>query len=239
MMFEQPSIRGREMSERELARCIDHTQLKAEATRDEVLRLCEEARTYGFHGVCVNGRWLSLVADELQGTPVKIVGAVSLPFGADTTRMKVAQAREAIREGADEIDMVADGAAILQNEAGYLLQQLQVVLRECRSMRPPVLLTVVIESAALTQEQKLFACQIAQQIGVDSIGTGTDFHPAGAATVEDIRLIKEAAPRCKIKAAGGIQTAEQALAAIEAGAARIGTSSGVRIIEELRASAGK
>ena len=218
----------------DLAKYIDHTLLKAEATRTDVLRVCDEAVAYGFHAVCVNDRWLSLVADRLQETPVQVAGVVSLPLGADTTKIKAAQAQDAIYAGADEIDMVADLAAIIEGDARYLLDQLMTVMRVCRVMRPAVLLKVIIESAALTHEQKVFACQIAQQAGVDYVKTSTGYHPAGGATVEDVRLMKESAPRCKVKAAGGIKTAQQAIAMLSAGADRIGTSAGVAIIEEVR-----
>jgi deoxyribose-phosphate aldolase len=217
-----------------MAKCIDHTLLRAEATRADILRICDEAVAYGFHAVCVNDRWLSLVADRLQETPVQVAGVVSLPLGADTTKVKAAQAQDAIYAGADEIDMVADLAAIIEGDARYLLEQLMAVLRVCRIMRPPVLLKVIIESAALTTEQKLFACRIAQEAGVDYVKTSTGYHPAGGATVEDVRLMKETAPKCKVKAAGGIKTAQQALAMLSAGADRIGTSAGVAIIEEMR-----
>jgi len=219
-----------------IAEHIDHTLLKPEATREEVLRLCDEADLYGFHAVCVNGRWLSLAAERLQDTTVQVAGVVSLPLGADTTKVKVAQADDAIFAGADEIDMVADLAAIIEEDAPYLLHQLRSVLKVCRTMKPPVLLKVIIESAALTRAQKVFACQIAEQAGVDFIKTSTGFHPAGGATTEDIALIKEAAPRCRIKAAGGIRTAQQALAFLAAGAERIGTSAGVQIMNELSES---
>lgn len=222
------------MTRNDIARYIDHTLLKAEATRAEILRLCEEAVSYGFHAVCVNGRWLPLVAERLHGTAVNVGGVVSMPLGADTTKTKVAQAREAIQAGADEIDMVADLAAIIEADAGYLLHEFQSAVGVCRSMRPPVLLKVIIESAALTHDQKVFACEIAQQARVDFIKTSTGLHPAGGATVEDVRLMKEAAPHCKVKAAGGIRTAQQVLAFLEAGAERIGTSAGVQIMEELR-----
>lgn len=159
---------------------------------------------------------------------------MSLPFGADTTKIKVAQAKEAIFDGADEIDMVADLAAIIEGDEKYLLNQLREVLKVCRSMKPPVILKVIIESAALTRQQKIFACRIAQQAGVDFIKTSTGFHPAGGATIEDVKLMKESAPNCKIKAAGGIRTATQVLEMLEAGADRIGTSSGVQIINELK-----
>jgi deoxyribose-phosphate aldolase len=175
------------------------------------------------------------VAEQLHGSKVAVGGVVSLPLGADTTKIKVAQAKEAIFAGADEIDMVADLAAIIEGDAAYLLNQLRAVLKVCRSMRPPVVLKVIMESAALTREQKIFACQIAAQAGVDFIKTSTGLHPAGGATIEDVKLMKEAAPNCKIKAAGGIKTVKQVLKMIEAGAERIGTSSGVQIINQFRA----
>jgi deoxyribose-phosphate aldolase len=219
-----------------IAQYIDHTLLKAEATHEEILRVCDEAVASGFHAVCVNGRWVSLVAERLYGTKVKTAGVVSLPLGADTTKVKVTGARDAIDAGADEIDMVADLAAIVEGDAKYLLHQLRSVLRQCRSMRPAVLLKVIIESAALTREQKIFACQTVEQAGADFIKTSTGMHAAGGATVEDVRLIKETAPSCKVKAAGGIKTARQAMAMLEAGAERIGTSAGVQIMQELAAT---
>lgn len=221
------------MTGNDVARRIDHTLLRAEATQAEILRLCDEAVTYGFHAVCVNDRWLSVAADRLQGTAVAVGGVVSFPLGADTTKAKVAQAQDAVYAGADEIDMVADLATIIEGDAKYLLHQLMSVLKACRTMRPPVVLKVIIESAALTTEQKVFACQVAQQAGVDFIQTGTGLHPAGGATVEDVALMKQAAPGCRIKAAGGIKTAQQAIAMLNAGADRIGTSDAIQIMREL------
>lgn len=225
----------RQITDSELAGYIDHTVLEATATRDRIEQVCREAKEYGFHTVCVNGRWLPLAADLLADSKVAIGGVVSLPLGANSTEVKVAEAKDAVFAGADEIDMVADLAAIIEGDSTYLLNQLQAVLKVCRSMRPAVLLKVIIESAALTNDQKVFACQIAQQAGADFVKTSTGLHPAGGATVEDIRLMKESAPGCKVKAAGGIRTAKQAIEMLAAGAQRIGTSSGVKIIEELRA----
>jgi deoxyribose-phosphate aldolase len=221
--------------ERQLACVIDHTFLDATATKEKIEQMCHEAKAYGFHTVCVNGRWLSLVADLLAGSKVAVGGVVSLPLGADSTKIKAAQARDAIFAGADEIDMVADLAAIIEGDSNYLADQLASVLKVCQSMRPAVVLKVIIESAALSDEQKIFACRIAQGVGVDFIKTSTGLHPAGGATVEDIKLMKETAPGCKIKAAGGIQTAKQALDMLTAGAQRIGTSSGVQIMTEFKA----
>jgi len=218
-----------------LAGVIDHTLLKPEATSEQIRRLCEEAKQYGFHAVSINPRWVALAADLLHGTGVAVGGVVSLPSGADFTKIKVLQAREAILTGADEIDMVADLAAIIEGDEKYLARQLEAVRKVCHSMRPKVPLKVIIESAALTTEQKIFACRIADQVGVDFVKTSTGMHRAGGATVEDIKLMKEYAPHCKIKAAGGIQTAKQALDMLDAGADRIGTSSSVQIIEQFKA----
>jgi len=224
-----------QISDKELAGYIDHTLLEATATREQIEQMCREAIEHGFHTVCVNGRWLPLVAELLSGSKVAAGGVVSLPLGANSTKAKVAQARDAIFAGADEIDMVADLAAIIEGDSRYLLGQLKAVLKVCRSMRPVVLLKVIIESAALSNDQKVFACRIAQQAGVDFVKTSTGLHPAGGATVEDIKLMRESAPGCKVKAAGGIRTAEQAVEMLAAGAQRIGTSSGVRIMEEFKA----
>ena len=223
------------VSQEELAGCIDHTLLSATATSEQIRRLCEEAKEYGFYAVSINPRWVALATEKLHGSKVKVGGVVSLPVGADSTKIKAAAAKDAILAGADEIDMVADLASIIEGDSQYLFGQLKAVLKVCRSMRPTVVLKVIIESAALSREQKIFACRIAQEAGVDFIKTSTGLHPAGGATIEDIKLMKEAAPSCKIKAAGGIKTAKQALEMLDAGAERIGTSSGVQIINELRA----
>ncbi|UCE99495.1 MAG: deoxyribose-phosphate aldolase [Planctomycetota bacterium] len=221
--------------ENRLAGCIDHTLLAATATNQQIKQLCQEAKSYEFCAVSINPRWVALAAEQLHGCKVAVGSVVSLPLGADSTKIKVAQAEDAIFAGADEIDMVADLAAIIEGDSKYLSHQLRTLLALCHTMRPKVLLKVIIESAALTRQQKLFACQIASRCGVDFVKTSTGMNPAGGATIEDIKLMKEAAPNCKIKAAGGIRTAKQALDMLNAGAERIGTSSGVMIIKELRA----
>ncbi len=225
-----------QMSAGELAGRIDHTLLSATATAEQIKRLCREAGSYGLHAVCVNGRWVALAAECLLRSTVAVAGVVSLPLGADSTKVKVEQTKDAIFAGTDEIDMVADLASIIEGDTGYLADQLARVLRVCRSMRPAVVLKVIIESAALSSEQKTFACRLAQQAGVDFIKTSTGLHPAGGATVEDVRLMKEAAPDCRIKAAGGIRTLKQALAMLDAGAERIGSSCGVEIMNEFGSS---
>jgi deoxyribose-phosphate aldolase len=221
-----------------LAAAIDHTLLKPEATWKQIQEHCDQAQALQLGAVCILPRWVPMAADLLQSSPVRVATVVGFPLGADTTAMKAAQTKEAIHAGADEIDMVADLASIIEGGTQYLLNQCRAVLRICRSMRPPVLLKVIIESAALTQEQKIVACHTLQQAQVDFIKTSTGLHPAGGAILEDIQLIKAEAPACKIKAAGGIRTVDQVLAMMEAGAARIGTSAGVTIIREYQTRMG-
>ncbi len=218
----------------QVAGCIDHTLLAPTATTEQIRQLCDEAKSYGFCAVSLNPRWVAFAAEYLHGSKVKVGGVVSLPSGADTTKIKVAQTRENIFAGADEIDMVADLASIIEADTDYLSHQLKEVLKVCHSMRPAVTLKVIIESAALTREQIIFACRIAQDVGVDFVKTSTGMNPAGGATAEAVRLMKESAPKCRIKAAGGIRTAKQAIEMLNAGAERIGTSSGVKIIEQFR-----
>ncbi len=222
----------------ELAAAIDHTLLKPEATRDQIQEHCDQALAFRFGAVCISPRWVYLASDLLHTGPVRVATVVGFPLGTETTSIKAAQAQEAIRAGADEIDMVADLAAIIEGDAQYLLHQCQAVLRVCRSMRPPVLLKVIMEASVLTREQKIFACHTLQRAGVDFIKTSTGLHPAGGATLEDIRLIKAEAPQCKIKVAVGILTVEQVLAMMEAGAVCIGTSVGVAIIREYQTRVG-
>ncbi len=220
---------------KQLAGYIDHTLLDPTATKDRIEKLCHEAIEYGFHTVCINTRWIPLVSEILHDTQIKIDGVVSFPLGADSTKTKVAQAKEVIFAGADEIDMVADLASIIEGDYKYLSNDIASVLKACKSMNPPVLLKVIIESAVLSNEQIIFACKVAQEVGVDFIKTSTGLNAAGGATVEAVRLMKESAPKCKIKAAGGIKTAQTAIAMLEAGADRIGSSAAIKIIEEFKA----
>lgn len=216
----------------ELAGFIDHTLLSATATREDIQRHCAEAVEYGFYSVCVQGRWISLTADILHGKGVKIDGVAGFPFGADSVKIKAAQAEDVIMAGADEVDMVADIASILTGDRKYLTDDIKAVLKVCHSMRPAVVLKVIIEAAALTDEQIIFACKVAREAGADFVKTSTGYHPAGGAAVENVKLMAQSAPNCKIKAAGGIRTAQQVLDMIAAGASRIGTSASVDIINQ-------
>lgn len=222
-------------SRQELVKYIDHTQLSATTVEADIVKLCQEAREYQFAAVCVTPRWISLAADLLKGSGVLVAGVAGFPLGAVSPRIKALDAEEVIMAGADEVDMVADLAAILEGDPKALRKDIEAVLKVCRMMKPAVTLKVIIESAALTDEQIVFACRIGQDAGVDYLKTSTGMHKAGGATVEHVRLMVRTAPRCKIKAAGGIRTAEQALAMIEAGASRIGASASVQIVDSFNA----
>jgi deoxyribose-phosphate aldolase len=215
------------------AKYIDHTLLSASAISSDIEKLCGEAIEYGFHSVCINPRWISLAADELNKTPVKIASVVGFPLGAELTEIKAAQTKAAIFAGADEIDMVIDIASVLQGDVRYLENQLETVLQQCRAVRPNVLLKVIIESALLNEEQIKSVCLSASKLGVDFVKTSTGTNKAGGATVEAVKLMKEWATGCEVKAAGGIKTFEQLKSFVNAGASRIGTSSAVDIMNQL------
>jgi deoxyribose-phosphate aldolase len=219
----------------QFAQYFDHTLLDGMATEADIRAHCQEAVEYGFYAVCVQPRWVALCADVLHGTGVKVVSVAGFPYGTNLSKVKAYEAEAVIMDGADEVDIVADLASVIAGDSNYLRRDFEAVLAVCRSMRPPVPLKVIIESAALNPEQIRFVCGIAQQAGVDFLKTSTGFHKAGGARIEDVKLMAEAAPRCRIKAAGGIKTLEQTLAFIDAGVSRIGASASVQIIEQFNA----
>ena len=216
----------------QLAKYFDHTFLDCMATEADIRRHCQEAADYGFYAACVQPRWVSLCADILNGTGVKVVSVAGFPYGTNLSKVKAYEADAVIMAGADEVDIVADFASVLAGDADTLRRDFEAVLKVCCSMAPRVPLKVIIESAALNEEQIRFVCGIAQQAGVDFLKTSTGFHKAGGAQIEDVKRMAEAAPQCQIKAAGGIKTLEQALAFIEAGVSRIGASASVQIVEQ-------
>ena len=211
---------------------FDHTLLDCMATEHDIRQHCQEAVKYGFYAVCVQPRWVALCADILHGTGVKVVSVAGFPYGTNPPKVKAYEAETVIMDGADEVDIVADLASVLSGNMDYLRRDFEGVVKVCQSVRPKVQLKVIIESAALDENQIHFVCGVAQKCGVDFLKTSTGFHKAGGARIEDIKLMAEAAPRCRIKAAGGIRTPEQALAFIEAGVSRIGASASVQIVEQ-------
>jgi deoxyribose-phosphate aldolase len=223
-------------SKKELARYIDHSLLSPTATEAQIRVHCQEAIKYGFCSVCVQPRWVDLCADLLHPNGVKVCTVAGFPLGANMARVKAYDADLAIASGADEIDMVADLASIIAGDEGYLLNDVRTVLKVCQSVRPFVTLKVIIESAALTDEQIVFASRTIELAGADFIKTSTGLHPAGGAKLEHVSLIAQSAPKCKIKAAGGVRTTADTLAMIQAGASRIGATRSIDIVNGFSAS---
>ena len=213
-----------------VASTIDHTLLKPEATADQVERLCEEAARHGFAAVCVNPCWVTSVKALLTKTLVKTCSVVGFPLGAATTLTKEYEARKAVGDGAHEVDMVINVGML---KSGMTLQ-LAHDMKSVRDAVPePLILKVIIESAVLTNDEIRLASKICMEQGADFVKTSTGFHPSGGAKVEHVRLIKEiVGDKALIKASGGIKNYTDVLKLIEAGASRIGTSSGVAIVEE-------
>ena len=216
----------------QLAKYFDHTILDCMATEADIRRHCQEAVGYGFYAVCVQPRWVSFCANLLHGTDVKVVSVAGFPFGTDSPRIKALQAEEVIMDGADEVDIVADLAAVIDGDRKRLQDDMAAVLKVCQSMKPEVILKVIIEASALNHEQIRFACDAAQAVGVDFVKSNTGFHKTGGAKLDEVKLMIESAPHCRVKASAGITTAEQALAFVEAGVSRIGASASVQIIEQ-------
>jgi deoxyribose-phosphate aldolase len=212
----------------DLAPYIDHTLLKPEATAEQINTLCDEAAAHHFYSVCVNSSWVEHCARRLGGTGVKICAVVGFPLGAMDSRAKSFEARTAIGNGANEIDMVMNVGAMKAKDLKKVREDMFAVRRACRS---GVLLKVILETSLLTDEEKVLACQIAKEAGADFVKTSTGFNKGGA-TVADVALMRRTVgPKMGVKAAGGIRSLEDALAMIRAGATRLGTSSGVLLVK--------
>ena len=207
-----------------LASYIDHTLLKPIATKADILKLCEEAKQYHFASVCVNPCWVSLCAEVLKGTGVNVCTVIGFPLGANTSEIKAEEAALAIKQGANEVDMVINIGALKEGNTDYVYQDILAV----RKASEGKVLKVIIETSYLTDEEKKTVCKLAAKAGADFVKTSTGFSNAGA-TAEDVKLMKEASG-IKVKASGGVRTKEDALKMIEAGASRLGASAGIKIV---------
>jgi len=211
----------------DIAKYIDHTLLKPDATLEQIERLCKEAVEYHFYSVCVNSNWVPECAKRLRGTDVKVCAVVGFPLGAMDSRSKSFEARHAIEQGAQEIDMVINVGALKSGDLKTVEEDIRWVRRACR---PGITLKVILETALLTDDEKVTACYIAKKAEADFVKTSTGFS-SGGATVKDIALMRRTVgPKMGIKAAGGVRSFEDAKAMIEAGATRIGASSGIAIV---------
>lgn len=207
---------------------IDHTALKPNTTKDEILKLLDEAKTYDFASVCVNPCWIELAHQELKHTDVKVCTVIGFPLGANTTEVKIFEAKDAIEKGAQEIDMVINVAMLKDKEYDYVENEIQKIVEVAKDK---ALVKVIIEACLLTDEEKIKACELSQKTGADFVKTSTGFSTGGA-TVHDVALMrKTVGTDMGVKASGGVHTHEEALAMIEAGANRIGASAGVKLLK--------
>lgn len=220
------------MSKIDIASYIDHTLLKPIATLNDVKMLCNEAKKFGFKAVCVNPCYVSFAYSELIGSGIKVCTVVGFPLGASETDVKIAEAIKAIKSGADEIDMVINIGFLKSGLYDKVKADIEEVLKAVKKERADAILKVIIETCFLSQEEKKNILEIIEEVGADFAKTSTGFGTHGA-TLDDVKLMKSVLKNTKIKASGGIKTLKDVLAMIEAGADRIGTSSGVKIMEEL------
>ncbi|MBB6021814.1 deoxyribose-phosphate aldolase [Paenibacillus sp. JGP012] len=215
------------MTTTQLAKMIDHTLLRADATRNEITKLTEEAKQYQFASVCVNPGWVSYAAEQLQGTGVDICTVIGFPLGASTTETKAFETKDAIAKGATEVDMVINISALKDGNDDYVEQDIRAVVEAAAG----TLVKVIIETSLLTDDEKVRACQAAVRAGADFVKTSTGFSTGGA-TPEDVALMRRTVgPDVGVKASGGVRSLEDMQKMIEAGATRIGASSGVKIMQ--------
>lgn len=206
---------------------IDHTLLKADATREQILKVCAEARQYKFASVCVNPTWVATVAGELQGSGVKTCTVIGFPLGATTSFAKAAETRDAIANGADEVDMVINIGALKAGEDRLVEDDVRAVVQAAGGR----LVKCIIEAAMLSDEEVVRACQLAVKGGVDFVKTSTGFGPGGATVHHVVLMRKTVGDKIGVKASGGIHDFPSAVALIEAGANRIGASASIKIME--------
>jgi deoxyribose-phosphate aldolase len=219
------------ISRKELAKMIDSTDVRATATRNEIETLCREAISYGFGCVCVNPVYVKFAAELLKGSSIRLCSTVGFPFGTSLPDTKALEAIKAIEDGADELDMVVNLSALKSGDYESVKQDIKAVV-DVKGLSKEIIVKVIIETAQLTPHEKLVACRLSKEAGADFVKTSTGFF-GGGATVEDVRLMRQAVGNdMGVKAAGGIRTYTEAAAMIKAGANRIGTSSAVAILKE-------
>ncbi len=205
---------------------IDHTLLKQDASPEQIVKLCEEAKEFDFMSVCVNPAYVPLAVQCLKGSDVKVCTVIGFPLGMNLTKTKVEEAELCIKEGADEIDMVINVGMLKAGHDDYVREEIRL-LKQVAGSR---VLKVIIETCLLTDEEKVRACKLSKEAGADFVKTSTGFSTGGA-TAHDVALMRQTVgPEMGVKASGGVRTHEDLLAMVEAGANRIGTSNGTKII---------
>ncbi|MGE7919512.1 deoxyribose-phosphate aldolase [Viridibacillus sp. NPDC093762] len=215
---------------KDYALLIDHTLLKPEATKDQIATLCQEAKKYDFASVCVNPTWVADAAKHLEGAKSVVCTVIGFPLGAQTSATKAFETKDAIANGASEIDMVINVGALKSGQLDVVKSDIQAVVDAANG----TLVKVIIEACLLTDEEKIVACQLSKEAGADFVKTSTGFSTGGA-TAADITLMrKTVGPEMGVKASGGVRSLEDLEAMVEAGATRIGASSGVKIMNGLK-----
>lgn len=216
-----------------VASLIDHTLLKPEVTKDQIVKLCGEAREYRFASVCVNPYWVETAASELSGSDVKVCTVIGFPLGAGTKETKAFETSDAIKKGAHEIDMVINIGALKSGDEETVEADIRAVVEAAAGK---AIVKVIIETCLLTDDEKIVACRLSKQAGADFVKTSTGFSTGGA-TVEDVALMRlTVGEEMGVKASGGVRSLEDLQAMVEAGATRIGASSGVKIMQGLTSS---
>ena len=211
-----------------LNKTIDHTILNPDATKDEVIKVIDEAKAYDFASVCLEPCWVTLAAERLADSEVKVCTVIGFPLGANTKTVKAFEAKEAVENGADEVDMVLNIGALKSGEYDLVLEDMKAVREAAKN----AVVKVILETCLLTDEEKKKACALAKEAGMDFVKTSTGFSTAGA-TTEDVKLMREAVGDAMgVKASGGIRDRETAEAMIAAGASRIGASKSIAIVGE-------
>ena len=215
----------------ELNKYIDHTLLKPEATKEQITKLCQEARQYDFASVCVNTCYVPLAKQLLVGSDVKVCCVVGFPLGAMDTVSKAFEAKTAVENGAQEVDMVINIGALKDKDYDYVTKDIAAVVEASK----PAIVKVIIEACLLTDEEKVEACKCSMNAKAEFVKTSTGFSTHGA-TPEDVALMKKTVGNvCKVKAAGGVRSYDDAMKMIEAGADRLGCSAGIKVMEEAKA----
>lgn len=216
---------------KDYAAFIDHTLLKAETTEQEIVTLCDEAREYSFASVCVNPTWVKTASEQLKGSPVKTCTVIGFPLGATTSEVKRYETENAIANGATEIDMVVNIGALRSGQDKLVKEDIEAVVKAAQGK---ALVKVIIETSLLTDDEKRKACELAKEAGADFVKTSTGFSTGGA-TAEDVKLMRGVVgPEMGVKASGGVRSFDDMKRMIEAGATRIGASSGVQIMQGLQ-----
>ncbi len=218
-----------------VANMIDHTLLRADATKEEIVKLIEEAKEYNFASVCVNPTWVELAAKELKGVHSKVCTVIGFPLGENTPETKAFETKDAIAKGADEVDMVINIGALKDNNLALVERDIKAVVDAANKQ---AIVKVIIETCLLTDEEKVKVCEICKKVGADFVKTSTGFSTGGA-TVADVALMrKTVGPEMGVKASGGVRSIEDMNNVIEAGATRIGTSSGVALVKGKKVESG-